>query len=124
MHYEKYKTHIVQAYGVELRGWPEGIPFMTPSNIKGIAQLRTLRDALDSGKCHWHELTTGEIQRQENTKQTAANAGEEPSSKQKERSDKGKKRVRKVTSLEGDASRRKCRKVSLSQASSSHLPPT
>ncbi len=63
MHYEKYKTHIVQAYGVELCGWPEGIPFMTPSNIKGIAQLRTLCDALDSSKCHWHELTAGEIQR-------------------------------------------------------------
>ncbi|KAK0461665.1 uncharacterized protein EV420DRAFT_1639959 [Desarmillaria tabescens] len=65
MHYEKYDTHIIQAYGVELRGWPKGIPFMTPSNIKGIVDLRKLHDALDSGKCHWHELTPEELRRRE-----------------------------------------------------------
>ncbi len=78
MHYEKYKTHIVQAYNVELHGWPEEIPFETPSNIKGIVQLRKLCDVLDNDKCYWHELTAGEIQRQENAQQKVTNDGLKP----------------------------------------------
>ena len=60
MNYLNYKTSIVQGWGVELVGWPDGISFVNPSHLGTVSDLRRIRDALKLKTCYWTALTAKE----------------------------------------------------------------
>lgn len=61
MNYTNYETAIVEAYGVRLIGWPEGVKFISPSNIGTVGDIRKLRDALKTRTCYWYALSPAEV---------------------------------------------------------------
>ncbi|KIK20317.1 hypothetical protein PISMIDRAFT_106038 [Pisolithus microcarpus 441] len=48
-----FEVAIKEKYSIDLLGWPEGVPFQSPHAITSAEHLRTLRDALKAGTCHW-----------------------------------------------------------------------
>lgn len=93
MSYTEYDAKIRVKYHVELRGWPLGVRWGTPSSIGAVDDIRSLREALVSGECRWVRMSRTA---QETLAQQAT---EVPPKQRKTRSDKGKKRApkRKVT---------------------------
>ena len=61
MNYANYETAIVQQYSVCLVGWPKSVKFVNPSQIGTVLEIRTLRDDLRSGACHWVKLTKSQL---------------------------------------------------------------
>ncbi len=51
---------LVVAFGVELKGWPEPGGVCNPSKLTSTARLMRLKNALDSGECHWIVLSDEE----------------------------------------------------------------
>jgi hypothetical protein len=47
----------MQQMGVHLVGWLKTVKFVNPSQIGTVLKIRTLRDDLRSGACHWIKLT-------------------------------------------------------------------
>ncbi|KAJ7475286.1 hypothetical protein B0H11DRAFT_1918251 [Mycena galericulata] len=60
MNYDNYIKALVEGKNLGLLGWPKGVEFKWMSKQSAIGPLRTLRDALKSGDCHWKVLTAGE----------------------------------------------------------------
>ncbi|KAG2117686.1 hypothetical protein BD769DRAFT_1362639 [Suillus cothurnatus] len=46
MNYNNYNTAIIETYAVKLVGWPQGVKFISPSNIGTVSEIRKLHDAL------------------------------------------------------------------------------
>jgi hypothetical protein len=59
MNYANYNTSIVQAHKCKIIGWVG--PFINPSEISGMEQLRTLRDAWRSGSARWTRLSVAQV---------------------------------------------------------------
>ncbi|KAG1887805.1 hypothetical protein F4604DRAFT_1542739, partial [Suillus subluteus] len=57
-----YDKSIVLVYGIKLDGWPVGLPFLAPSHMHTVVEVRTLRDALKTGTCQWKKLTRRELE--------------------------------------------------------------
>ncbi|KAF8637028.1 hypothetical protein AX17_003097 [Amanita inopinata Kibby_2008] len=92
MNYVNYDKAIVQKYRVKLVGWPQTIPFTTPSNLSSVDHVRTLRHMLKTNACQWTQLSEREVEEHmENIIQREL-AGEVVSRKRKQRSDKGRNR--------------------------------
>ncbi|KAI0050536.1 hypothetical protein FA95DRAFT_1457871, partial [Auriscalpium vulgare] len=51
MNYDNYDNVIVAVYRVKLVGWPADIPFCKPGALSRVDELRTLRDAIQTGSC-------------------------------------------------------------------------
>ncbi|PPR06687.1 hypothetical protein CVT24_012987, partial [Panaeolus cyanescens] len=62
MSYVNYKAEIELKLGVRLCGWPAGIPMAAPGNIKRMADVQSLKEALSSGHCTWSTMTRAEIE--------------------------------------------------------------
>ncbi|KAG2143335.1 hypothetical protein BD769DRAFT_1383295 [Suillus cothurnatus] len=78
MNYNNYNMAIIETYAVKLVGWPQGVKFISPSNIGTVSEIRKLCDALkartwqvvqqpckkrsDAGVAHKHKAppTTGQ----------------------------------------------------------------
>jgi hypothetical protein len=127
MHYVNYEDAIVKRYGVELVGWTYS-KFINPADINSVGDIRTLRDALRSGACHWVRLSAQDLQDRLAEVEARRERGEVVPTKRKERSDKGVKRKRKNTTDENDpdaggegAQPAKKRKTGKNVAK--HLPP-
>ena len=75
MQYERYEKSIVAEKGVELINWPEGIPFVNPSEIGSLHSLRAVFAALthkDLGKrCRWVSLSEEEWERRRDIQRDA-----------------------------------------------------
>ncbi|KAI6010382.1 hypothetical protein BKA83DRAFT_4068639 [Pisolithus microcarpus] len=56
-HSNNYNTAIVEMYGVKLLGWPTGVPFVNPSSIGTVSEIRKLCNSLKSGECRWKKLS-------------------------------------------------------------------
>ncbi|KAJ7430002.1 hypothetical protein B0H11DRAFT_1654618, partial [Mycena galericulata] len=56
MNYDNYIKALVEGKNLGLLGWPKGVEFKRMSKQSAIGPLRTLRDALRSGDCHWKVL--------------------------------------------------------------------
>ena len=83
---------IKEKYGIDLLGWPEGVPFQSPSAITSVEHLRTLRDTLKEGTCRWAYMTRQQrVQYQDQLTQWR-NAGEVVGKARKRHSDVGRKR--------------------------------
>lgn len=57
---QNYGDKIVMKYGVHLEGWPLE-KLANPSNISGLANLRTVSEALTNGQCFWKRLSPQEF---------------------------------------------------------------
>ncbi|KIK64792.1 hypothetical protein GYMLUDRAFT_160525 [Collybiopsis luxurians FD-317 M1] len=60
MNYPNYCTDIVAKHGVEIRGWPTGVEFKSPHEIKDSNSLNTLYDAWTSGAAYWAVMSKTE----------------------------------------------------------------
>ncbi|KAG1777171.1 hypothetical protein EV702DRAFT_970313, partial [Suillus placidus] len=90
MNYQNYEKAIVLVYGVKLDGWPEGLPFLAPSHMHTVLEVRSLRDALVTGACHWKKLNRRELEDLRTDIQRRSDAGEVIGTVGKKRSDAGK----------------------------------
>ena len=88
MNYQNYNSQIIQRLGVKLVGWTHH-EVVSPYEITGVDDLRTLRDALVCGACFWMRLSKGELARHKADLEKREAAGEVVTKKRKERSDKG-----------------------------------
>ena len=61
MNYEQYEHKIVLLHGVDLRGWPKGLVFQSPSKMMNVSDLMKLRDALLAKTCCWVRLDREEL---------------------------------------------------------------
>jgi hypothetical protein len=94
MNYVNYDKSIVQSHHVKIVGWPESVPFITPSNMTRCDDARNLLHALRSNTCHWVRLSRTEVNEHMDSICQREAAGETVGRKRKERADKGKKRKR------------------------------
>jgi len=95
MNYVNYETSIVQTYSVCLVGWPKAVKFVNPSQIGTVLEIRTLRDDLNSGACHWVKLTKSQLAARIADIETRRDQGETIGKKRKKRSDAGTSHKRK-----------------------------
>ena len=93
MSYLHYDLDILVKHKVKLVGWPPGFPISNPSSISTVDQIKSLRDALKVGDCHWVKMTKRQQDEHAQEVKTRQGAGELAMvKKRKERSDKGKKK--------------------------------
>ncbi|KAG1888190.1 hypothetical protein F4604DRAFT_1570108 [Suillus subluteus] len=76
MNYSNYEMSVVETYGVRLVGWPDGVKFISPSNIGTIGDIRKLRDALKAHTCYWTTLSPAEVKAHASELATCRSAGE------------------------------------------------
>ncbi|KAI6022183.1 hypothetical protein BKA83DRAFT_4054401, partial [Pisolithus microcarpus] len=80
-------------YGIDLRGWPEGVPFQSPHAITSAEHLRTLHDAfLKAGTCHWAYMSRQQCLEYQDRLKERRSAREVVGKPRKKRSDMGRKR--------------------------------
>ncbi|KAG0696204.1 hypothetical protein DFH29DRAFT_1004751 [Suillus ampliporus] len=101
MNYNNYDTAIVETYGVRLVGWPQGVKFISPSNIGTVGDIRKLRDALKGRTCYWKALTQAEVKAHSAELEARHSAGEVVRKPRKKRSDSGVPRKRKAVPTAG-----------------------
>ncbi|KAI6018737.1 hypothetical protein BKA83DRAFT_4027151, partial [Pisolithus microcarpus] len=89
-----FEVAIKEKYGIDLRGWPEGVPFQSPRAITSAEHLRTLRDALKAGTCHWAYMSRQQRLEYQDRLKEQRSAGEVVGKPRKKRSDMGRKRRR------------------------------
>ena len=90
MNYANYETSIIQQMGVCLMGWLKTVKFVDPSQIGTVLEIRTLRDDLKSGACHWVKLTKGQLDAHHANMEEQWEQGEMVGKQRKKRSDAGK----------------------------------
>ncbi|KAG2136211.1 hypothetical protein BD769DRAFT_1336019, partial [Suillus cothurnatus] len=76
MNYNNYEMSIIETYGVRLVGWPDGVKFISPSNIGTVSDIRKLRDALKAHTCYWTSLSPAEVKAHASELATHHSAGE------------------------------------------------
>ncbi|KAG1738700.1 hypothetical protein EDD22DRAFT_787178 [Suillus occidentalis] len=96
MNYQNYDKSIVLVYGIKLDGWPVGLPFLAPSHMHTVVEVRVLRDALKTGACQWKKLTRRELEDFREDIKKREEAGEVVGTVRKKRADAGKARKRKA----------------------------
>ncbi|KIM55231.1 hypothetical protein SCLCIDRAFT_30483 [Scleroderma citrinum Foug A] len=66
INFTNFEVAIKEKYGIDLLGWPEGMPFQSPHAITNVKNLQTLHDALKEGMCRWAYMTRQQhVQHQE-----------------------------------------------------------
>ncbi|KAG2339099.1 hypothetical protein BDR05DRAFT_1003643 [Suillus weaverae] len=48
MNYNNYEMAIIETYAVKLIGWPQGVKFISPSNIRTVAEVKLHSAELDA----------------------------------------------------------------------------
>ncbi|KAG2034685.1 hypothetical protein BDR03DRAFT_823856, partial [Suillus americanus] len=89
MNYNNYNTAIIETYAVKLVGWPQGVKFISPSNIGTVGEIRKLRDALKARTCYWAALTPAEVKLHTAELDACRSAGQVVRQPRKKRSDAG-----------------------------------
>ncbi|KAG2111897.1 uncharacterized protein F5147DRAFT_771466 [Suillus discolor] len=89
INYTNFGTAIKEKLGIDLKGWPEGIPFQSPTSLNDHNALLKLHNALKDGSCHWFHMSPR--QREEYSTQLAMRRkrGETIGKPRKKRSDAG-----------------------------------
>ena len=95
MNYVNYEDNIVRRFRVKIIGWTYSA-FVNPADINTITDIRTLRDALKTGACHWVSLSTQELKDREQEVEARRMNGDIVGKPRKERSDKGARHKRRV----------------------------
>jgi hypothetical protein len=105
MNYNNYETAIVGTYGVRLVGWPQGVKFISPSNIGTIGDIHKLRDGLRARTCYWIALSQAEVKAHSAELEARCSAGEVVRQPHKKRSDAGIPRKRKAITTASQANK-------------------
>ena len=61
MNYANYEDTIIQGHNVMIVGWPEKVPFTSPSTIGNLAEMCILNDAWMSGTACWIRMSNEQI---------------------------------------------------------------
>ncbi|KAG2154122.1 uncharacterized protein EDB93DRAFT_1081533 [Suillus bovinus] len=101
MNYQNYKKAIILVYGVTLKGWPEGLPFIASSHMHTVLEVCTLHDALVTGACHWKKIIWGKLEDLHTDIQRHSDAGEVVGTVHKKHLDTGKTRKHKAPAANG-----------------------
>ncbi|CAA7262102.1 unnamed protein product [Cyclocybe aegerita] len=65
MNYSNYLKSIILGLHVHLVGWPEGVPFTSPSNLTTVPVAQRLYNALTAGSCAWASLSSVQLKEYE-----------------------------------------------------------
>ena len=82
---------IKEKFGIDLLGWPEGVPFQSPHAITNIEHLQTLHDTLKEGTCCWAYMTRQQRAQYQERLVEQGDAGEVVGKPHKKCSDVGRK---------------------------------
>lgn len=63
MSYQNYDVDIIQRHKVKIMGWPSSIPFMSPSSLNSMQNVRDLIDEFEAGSCRWVFVPADELKR-------------------------------------------------------------
>ncbi|KAI5996962.1 hypothetical protein EDD15DRAFT_2163184 [Pisolithus albus] len=86
-----FEVAIKARYGIDILGWPEGVPFQSPRTITNAEHLQILRDALKAGTCHWAYMSRQHLKQFQDQLKERRSAGELIGKPRKRRSDAGRK---------------------------------
>ncbi|THU80676.1 hypothetical protein K435DRAFT_595101, partial [Dendrothele bispora CBS 962.96] len=89
MEYNNYRVDIVAAEGVQIIGWPDSIPFTSPSNMTISQNVRDLHALWNTGKAHWEKLTPAQRNKVERQIEQDERQGIATRKPRAQRSDKG-----------------------------------
>lgn len=107
MNYANYEDVIVQGRKVMIVGWPDKVPFGSPSAIGNLADMRILNDAWLSGAARWVRMTKDQVKSHAEDLEGRREGGESVGKKRKQRSDagvkKGSKKAKTVASPDDDS---------------------
>ncbi|KAG1772196.1 hypothetical protein EV702DRAFT_976850 [Suillus placidus] len=105
MNYNNYETAIIETYAVRLVGWPQGVNFISPSNIGTVGEICKLCDALKAQTCYWTALTSMEVKAHATKLDVRRSAGEAVRQPRKKHSNAGISRKRMAPPTTGQASK-------------------
>ncbi|KAG1894666.1 uncharacterized protein F5891DRAFT_961189 [Suillus fuscotomentosus] len=105
MNYSSYETAITETYAVKLVGWPEGVKFISPSNIGTVSEIRKLCDVLKAQTCYWAALTPAEVKIHSAKLDVCRSAGQVVRQPCKKHSDAGIARKHKAPPTTGQANK-------------------
>ncbi|KAG2090114.1 uncharacterized protein F5147DRAFT_780422 [Suillus discolor] len=57
INYTNFDTAIKEKLSIDIKGWPEGVVFQSPTSVNDLPALLKLRGALKDGSCHWFRMT-------------------------------------------------------------------
>jgi hypothetical protein len=57
INYANFETAIKEKLSINIKGWPEGVAFQSPTSMNDLRALLKLRGALKDGSCHWFCMT-------------------------------------------------------------------
>ncbi|KAJ7893239.1 hypothetical protein B0H13DRAFT_2339731 [Mycena leptocephala] len=101
MKYGEY-DQLVATYGVELLGWPEGLPFQSPSNLATLERLKPLYDALQANTLRRRNdaknaaTRTCHVKKAAKSKETASNKRKKNDDSDVDEGDQRPKRIKKA----------------------------
>ena len=82
----------MQGHKVMIVGWPEKVPFVSPSGIGNLVDMCILNDAWLSGAARWVRMSKDQIKSHTEDLERRREGGESVGKKRKQRSDAGVKR--------------------------------
>ncbi|KAG1761671.1 hypothetical protein EDD22DRAFT_953773 [Suillus occidentalis] len=57
INYTNFDTAMKEKLAIDLKGWPEGVPFQSPTSMNDLKALLKVRDALKDGSCRWFRMS-------------------------------------------------------------------
>jgi hypothetical protein len=103
LNYANFNTSIKAKLGIDVKDWPEGVPFKSPYAIGNMEQISTLRDALKTRTCHFVKMPPREYRLFLDGLEARRSSGEAVTRPRKKRSDSGVPRKRKNVQDKGNA---------------------
>ncbi|KAJ8585395.1 hypothetical protein M405DRAFT_721029, partial [Rhizopogon salebrosus TDB-379] len=94
INYTNFGSVFKDKLGIDLRGWPEDVPFQSPTSINDHNALRKLRNALKDGSCHWFRMSPRQREQYSALLAARCKKGEVIGKPRKKRSDAGVPRKR------------------------------
>ncbi|THU98907.1 hypothetical protein K435DRAFT_564980, partial [Dendrothele bispora CBS 962.96] len=91
MEYINFEVDIASAEGVHIVGWPEHVPFKSPSAMTISQHINDIYNSWQEGRTHWQRLAPAELNKLNRKLQRDEEAGIPSKKPRAERSDKGKK---------------------------------
>jgi hypothetical protein len=95
INYTNFKTAIKEKLAIDIKGWPEGVAFQSPTSMNDLHALLKLRGALKDGSCHWFRMTPHQHDEFHALLDACHKRGENVGKQRKKRADAGVPRKRK-----------------------------
>ncbi|KIK37446.1 hypothetical protein CY34DRAFT_15695 [Suillus luteus UH-Slu-Lm8-n1] len=89
INYASFDTAIKEKLGIDLWGWPEGIPFQSPTSLNDPNSLLKVHCALKDGSCHWFRMSPRQCEEYNALLDACRKKGEVVTKPRKKRSDAG-----------------------------------